>query len=227
MKDQYRRKIETYYTDLYKSSENEIRGVGSSSMQKKNLRYQKISNVFKDDNEEISIHDVGFALGHFYDFIRREFSVKKITYSGSEVTNEFTKECIKKYPECSFINRCISKEGFDTDESYDYIIFSGTFYHQADIDEESYFNEIKKSLEKAFEHTNKAIAINFLTTNVDYKIKSLYYQEMSKILQFIHTKLSRFIKIDQDYPLYEYTIFIYKESYIKQKYQADHFKKYF
>ena len=224
-KNQYQEKTSDYYNDLYKNSGNDVEGVGSASILKKNIRYSKISEVFLKDNSDISIHDVGFALAHYYHFLKENFPNRNIVYSGSEVTSSFVEECEKNLPDCKFYHRDIKTDGIN--EEYDYITFSGTFYHRAGISDEVYYEEIKGSLESAFEKTKKGIAVNFMSDLVDFKYESLYYQNMNEVVDYARKNLSRFVHVDQSYPLYEYTLYIYKDSYIQSLYPDAELNKYF
>ena len=190
----------------------------------KNLRYERLSKVFERDSE-FSIHDVGFGVGHYLEYLRTEYPDRNIAYSGSEVTKEFVEFCIKEYPENRFYNRDLSEKTYK--DLYDYLIFGGTFYHILDDQNEAFAKFIKAILTNAFKMSNKGIAFNFISEFVDYKYDGLYYQSIDSITNYIVNNLSRHFIIDHSSPLYEFTVCVYKEKYIKSCYPGKEFQKYY
>jgi len=73
----------------------------------------------------------------------------------------------------------------------------------------------------------KGIAFNFISPFVDYYQTEVYYSNLPKIINFINDKLSRFFVIKHNYALYEYTVYVYREEYIKLLHPELEFQKYF
>ncbi len=71
----------------------------------------------------------------------------------------------------------------------------------------------------------KGIAFNFLKSYSDYYDDKLYYADPKRILNRIIRNYSRFVSISQIILLYEFTVLIYKESFIKSIFTS--YKKYF
>lgn len=215
---------EDYYSRLFKEKSYSPEAVGSANLTNKKIRYTKLSQVFINDNN-FTVHDVGHGLGYYYEFLKENFPEKNIKYSGSEVCQRFVDFCKKNYPECSFHYRNLSIAPFK--EKYDYLIFGGTFYHIEDNDTDEWKSFIESNLLNAFKSCNKGISFNFVTEFCDYFDKGLFYCELDYIIKFITQNLSRFFSIDHSYPLYEFTVCVYKESHIKKLYPEDELKKYF
>ena len=69
---------------------------------------------------------------------------------------------------------------------YDFIIFSGTFYHKPkEIRYKEYLNYIKQIFEKSWKKVNVGIIFNFLNYNSDYKKKGLFYPKANDIYKII------------------------------------------
>ena len=114
-----------YYSALLKKyGDDDVKSVASGNPEAKYVRYRQLSGIFSQD-ASFTLHDVGFGLGHYYDFIKERFPEKAITYSGSEVTTEFVTHCREKYSGVEFLHRDLSSQPFE--EAYDYFIFAGTF----------------------------------------------------------------------------------------------------
>ncbi len=214
-----------YYGDLFDKNGVSVDAVASGLQVYKDLRYKKLSAIFSNDiSKSISLHDVGFGLGHYQKYIVENFAEKEIKYSGSEVTESFV-EYANKNLRGEFFFRDLSVESFP--DKYDYLIFGGTFYHLAGATPEEYEEYLVRTIKNAFAMCNKGVAFNLITEFVQYKQGDLFYADIHKLMQFIVSNLSRFITISHDYPLFEHTVFIYKPEYISSLYTDTAFDKYF
>ena len=71
------------------------------------------------------------------------------------------------------------------------------------------------------------MAFNLISPYVDFYQTEVYYANIQKYLNFIVSDLSRFFEIHHNYALFEMTIFVYKEEYIKSNHPESEFQKYF
>lgn len=213
-----------YYSKLLERNGPGVDAVASGKQIYKNLRYDRISRVFGDD-EELTLHDVGCGLGHYYEFLQTRFPERKIQYSGSEVTPAFVSYCKERYPGCEFHLRDIGKE--KCPDRHDYLVFGGTFYHPCETSRSDWERFMFRLLARAFSMARKGIAFNVITQYCDFYEKGLYYCNVPKILDFITDELSRFFVVDHSYPLYEMTIMVYRHDVIQQQYPQPEYEKYF
>lgn len=213
-----------YYRKLFEKHRYSPQAVASAKQIYKELRYQKLSQVF-GDNQDFSLHDVGMGLGHYYEYLKSKFPDRRIVYSGSEIVKEFSEYCKQHYPECEFFLRNISEE--ICSDQYDYLVFGGTFYHPCESSRSDWERFMFQLLRRAFSMARKGIAFNVITQYCDFYEKGLYYCNLSKVLDFITDELSRFFVIDHAYPLYEMTIMIYRQELLQQQYPQSEYKKYF
>lgn len=218
------KKQEDYYGSLFQKHGAGVDAVASGEQVYKDLRYEKLSAVFADDRD-FSIHDVGFGLGHYYEYMKHTRPGLAFTYSGSEVTRSFVDHCQKAYPDLSFFHRDLAKKAFE--EKYDYLIFGGTFYHKVDTPDADFEEFIFSILQNAFAMARKGISFNFITDFVDYRYEDLYYAKIAAISKFVRHNLSRFFTIDHSSPLFEFTVSVYTEDHISEKYPDKAFHKYF
>jgi hypothetical protein len=214
-----------YYKELLDTfGISDVRSVASGDSVFKMVRYEGLSQLFARD-KEFCLHDVGFGLGHFYEYVRQTFPDKKINYSGSEITREFFEFCNKKYPETSFFLRDLSIA--PPEESYDYFILGGTFYHTVGVDPDNFEAWVKTILLNCFQKCKKGISFNLVSSFVEYEKDDLFYFQMDRLLDFVVNHLSRFFMINHAVPLFECTVCVYKPEYVSTLYSADEFKKYF
>lgn len=213
-----------YYGGLFHEHGPAVDAVASGKQIYKDLRYEKLSQVFHHDSE-LTLHDVGFGLGHYYEFLKTCFPHKKIYYSGSEVTPEFVAFCKERYPGCEFFERDLAEKAYD--DRYDYLVFGGTFYHLVDTPKDEFAEYVKQMLSNAFKMCRRGISFNFITGFCEYFYDDLFYGNVDDVVSFVAKNLSRFFILDHGYPLYEFTMMVYKENYIEKLYPQPEFAKYF
>tara|TARA_B100001939_G_C16944355_1_gene619632 strand:- start:1231 stop:1908 length:678 start_codon:yes stop_codon:yes gene_type:complete len=212
------------YKNLYEKYKGSPMAVSSESLNHKKLRFNKLSGIFQNENN-ISVHDVGMGLADFGIFLNRNFSEKNIEYSGSDILNDYVDEAKQKFPDSNFFCRDIA-ETLPKDK-YDFIVLSGVFHQMRSSSIIDWENFSEMILENSFKMCKKGIAFNMVSPFVDFYQAGIYYSKIEKLIHFINSKLSRFFTINHDYALYEFTVYIFKEEYIKQKFQEPEFKKYF
>lgn len=214
-----------YYDDLFRKHGNSVDAVASGLQIFKDLRYEKLCGIFADDpDKEITVHDVGFGLCHLKKYFDEHQSGIKIVYSGSEVTPSFVTYAQEHFGG-EFYLRDLSEKSYP--EKYDYLFFGGTFYHLAGAKPEEYMDYMLKTLANAFSMCNKGIAFNLITEFVDYQLDDLFYPDISELMRFLVKKISRFITISHNYPLFEHTVFVYHPEWVQKKFPDEAFKKYF
>lgn len=212
-----------FYEKLFNENGPSVNAVASGDQAYKNLRYKKLVNLFTDD-VDFSVHDVGFGLGHFWEYMKSELSGRRILYSGSEVTEQFVDYCKENYPDMDFRLRDLADGPFE--DNYDYLVFGGTFYHLAGAPAKEFQKYVFSLIENAFSMSRRGVSFNLITEYVDYRRDDLFYCSIPELLKFLNSRLSRFFTIHHDYPLYEYTVCVYQESYVASKYPQPNFEKY-
>jgi len=213
-----------YYAGLLHKHGPTVDAVASSNQVYKDLRYEKLSQVFHRDSE-LTLHDVGFGLGHYYEFVKTRFPNKRIHYSGSEATPEFVAYCKEHYRECNFFERDLAEKAYD--ERYDYLIFGGIFYHLVDTPKDVFAEYVKQIIFNGFKMCRCGISFNLLSGFCEYFNDDLFYGNIYDIVSFVVKNLSRFFTVDHGYPLYEYTMSVYKKDYIAKLYPQAEFAKYY
>jgi SAM-dependent methyltransferase len=193
------------------------------------LRFEKIADLFKyEDSGQFSVHDIGCGLGHFREFLNDHY--QGISYSGSDIVEEFIAFDIKKFPDCSFFIQNISDDPESISASMkglDYYCTNGTFYRKDQITVEEWESLVFKSMTNMFAMAKKGVCVNFLTSYSDFFDDNQYYADPKKIFNWAVTNCSRFVTISHDIPLYEFFVYIYKEKFIKEQFPESGYSKYF
>jgi hypothetical protein len=213
-----------FYQSMFNEHGYSVKSVGFGNEIYQDARFERLANIFKDE-KDITVHEIGFGLGHFYEYLQKKHPDRNIEYSGSEIMEDFYKHCSKIYPDIKLYLRDIGAE--KSNEQYDYVVLNGVFNPKCNTSRKEWEKHILNLLSKAFSMANKGVAFSILSEFCDFYDKELYYCNTMKFLNYINDNLSRFIEYNQAYPLYEVTFFVYKEKYIKSLYKDSLFNKYF
>lgn len=222
--EEIRKAQEKIYLELYKKHKGTPMMVSSESKEHKKIRFENISRIFNNDSN-FTLHDIGLGMADFYQYLLEYHQEKVYKYSGSDILFEFCDEAKNRFPEITVYHRDISEK--PADENYDYLIMSGLFHQRQETKIKDWEAFSQKIIYNSFVMCNKGIAFNFISPFVDFYQTQVYYCNLSKLLNFVNDKLSRFFVINHDYALFEFTMFVYKEDYIKKKFPQNAFSKYF
>ncbi|WP_139958089.1 class I SAM-dependent methyltransferase [Flavicella sediminum] len=225
MNNPTRKNQEAIYRELYTKHKGTPMAVSSESLEHKKIRFKNVCNVFKDDQTDLTVHEVGMGVADMNFYIQNKFVDQEITYSGSEILEEYVAEAKARFPENKFYHRDVAESSFE--DSYDYVLISGVFHQRREntIKEWELFSQ--NILKNAFKMCKKGISFNFISPFVDFYQTQVYYANLPKLLNFINDDLSRFFEIKHNYALYEFTVHVYKEDYIKSLHPQTEFSKYF
>ncbi len=199
------------------------KGTRHNNEETQSLRFEMITAHLLNDKEHNTIEDIGCGLCDLYGFLKKK--KYKFTYSGTEIVEEMIEFTKQKYPELTICNRDILKK--DCSEKYDFVVLSGTLYIPGEVSREEWKEFCFSLIRKMYDMCNKAIAFNFLTTHRTFTDPELFYLDPAEAIDYCLSNLSRFVELKHNYPLYEGTITVYKESYIQEKYRNPVFAKYF
>jgi hypothetical protein len=198
------------------------RGTYQNNTETQYLRYERLIKNIKEYLHGDTIHDVGAGVCDLH----RYLLANKIDhqYSGTEIVQEMIEYSLREYPGIKLYNRNLLTV---TNERYDYTLLSGTLNLVNKIDKKAWKKYSYDLIRKMFTISSKAMAFNFLTTYNTFNEDDLMYFNPCEMLDYCITKLSRFVSIDHNYPLYEATITVFKKEFLRSIYQEESFDKYF
>jgi hypothetical protein len=185
------------------------------------LRFERLIKNVVEDLHGSSIHDVGSGICDFHKFLLEKKTDH--TYSGSEIVGEMTDHSLRQYPEIKLFHGDFLQI---ENEYYDFIFLSGTLNLKLNIDVAEWHDWALEIVAKMFKHATKAVSFNCLTANNTFSEKDLMYFVPQEIFDFCLKNLSRFVVLDNCYPLYEFTVTVFRPEYIKEKYDHESFSKY-
>jgi|14BtaG_2_1085337.scaffolds.fasta_scaffold15920_3 SAM-dependent methyltransferase len=188
---------------------NTALGVDWPNIEDLKTRFDVMLDV-KRGSYPAKVLDFGCGIGLLYDHII-ESKQKGVSYIGLDISPKFIEASKCRHPDTQFYCVDILKDTFS--EEFDYAICNGTFTEKLNLSFDDMFDFFSSAITKLFEKAKVGIAFNVMSSHVDYERDDLFHLPHDTLADFIITNLSRNYIIRNDYGLYEYTAYVYKESY--------------
>jgi len=182
----------------------DIKTLASGNVKRQLIRYKILSEVGIFNGS--SILDLGCGFADFYKFLKERGT--SVDYTGYDISPDFIKVCTEKFPEAQFNVKDIQTDRIVGE--FDFIVASQVFNNKLTYDNND--NVIKDVLEKVYKvcSSRGGVAIDMLTHYVDFKEERLHYYSPEKIFKFCKTLTNRVV-LRHDYPLFEFSIYLYKD----------------
>ena len=172
-------------------------------------RYRVMLDIVKGCNAE-TLLDFGCGAGHFLEYIVTE-NIKNIDYVGLDISAKFIALCRQKWPYHKFIEVDVLKKS-DAVPEIDYVIMNGVFTEKCNLSHSEMFLYMQEVITVMWSKTRKGIAVNAMSTNVDWKRKDLFHLSKIDFSKFLTAKISKNFLFREDYGLYEFTTYIRKDT---------------
>lgn len=204
-------KVGTLYSDNLKVYGTTSMSVGWRDEASQALRFEKLCKVFEITEPykgDVTINDLGCGYGAMFPFLDRVRSVNLVRYHGYDISSDML-DSAKHFvsdPRAHFVQT--SKAELNAEFSF----VSGTFNVKFEASEEAWTDHIKQMLMDLNKVSSKGLAFNLLSTYVDWKEPHLYYGDPLMFFDFCKRNMSRYVTLLHDYPLYEWTILVRKQS---------------
>jgi len=193
------------------------KGVDWTREEQVNIRYQTMLEIinFREKTFNVkgsrSVLDYGCGLSHLYNYILfRE--IEYINYTGLEISEVFYNISKEKYPDNNYLLGDVLKDDFELSSNFDYIVMNGVFTEKRELSYESMFEYFKLMIEKIFASSNYGVAFNVMSKQVDWEKDYLFHVPLDDMARFLTKYVTRDFIIRNDYGLYEYTVYVYKDK---------------
>jgi SAM-dependent methyltransferase len=199
-------RVKKLYTENILKYGKKAESVGWGSQEKQDLRFSKLLSVVERRDSIISLNELGCGYGELVKFCAKSgYHLKE--YYGYDISDQMlihAREYLNDFPDINLYNssKIYTKA--------DYTVASGIFNVKFDNKLENWEVYVKSTLVDMFEHSEKGMSFNLLTSYVDYETENLYYANPAFYFDFCKKELSKKINLIHDYPLYEWTITVLK-----------------
>jgi trans-aconitate methyltransferase len=164
------------------------------------LRFRVLCDVA--DLRGASICDVGCGLGDLVDYLQARFG--EVSYTGIDISPSLVRKAAELHPDREFVCMNMAEAPLPT---ADYFLLSGALNFRVHDNEAL----TQAMLRKMFAAARRGVAANFLSTYVNFQRPHNYHHSPEAVFSFART-LTRWVTLRHDYPLWEFSIYLYKES---------------
>ena len=201
MKSEDKKQLIALYEDRCEQYGYDVKTIGWGNIKTQMLRFDILCDIA--DLQGRSICDLGCGFGDLYPYLLKRFG--QVEYFGVDISPKLIAQAKEKYPEASFLVCDILEE--DVDGKFDFILSSGALSFRIDDND----NHIYQMLGRMMEISRVGVGVNFLSTYADYKLKKNFHLSPERAFS-LGKKITRFVTLRHDYPLYEFTLYLYHES---------------
>jgi 2-polyprenyl-3-methyl-5-hydroxy-6-metoxy-1,4-benzoquinol methylase len=171
------------------------------------LRYQKMLEVIKHPEGRPSLLDVGCGYGGLLSYAND----KKIEldYTGIDVAENMIEWARANQAGGIFTVGDVMHHEFEG--QFDYVVCNGILTQKLDTTNLAMDQFAAQLIKRMFSLCKVGIVFNVMTTKVNYFSNNLYYRNPAELFSWCLSEISSHIRLDHSYPLFEYTLQIYRE----------------
>lgn len=159
-----------------------------------------------DRDTTFSILDVGCGYGGFFQYLsNQEISHE---YTGIDVVRSMISWANENHQNGHFI--CSDFMNYDFDYEFDYVVCNGILTQKLDVEGIFMDKYASNLIKRMFSLCKTGISFNIMSTKVNFFSNNLYYRNPAEIISWCLSEITPHLKLDHSYPLYEYTVCLYK-----------------
>ncbi|HVZ71800.1 MAG TPA: methyltransferase domain-containing protein [Polyangia bacterium] len=187
------------YADRVAEMGYDVRSVGWKSVEDQVLRFKVLSEIGVRAGD--SVCDVGCGFGDLEPYLTS--TIGPVRYAGVDISDELLTVARARHPELRFTRADILDEGYSA--TADWHLLSGALSFKL----EDNLSFTRRMLERMLELSTKGVAANFLSTYVNYQHPRNFHYDPSELLR-MGKNMTPKVALRHDYPLWEFTIYLYK-----------------
>lgn len=205
----YRRLIAHYENCLERHGDTHL-GVDWPDAEDARTRYRVMLDVIRQPmDQSVSLLDFGCGAGHLLDFIQAG-KMTAIDYQGLDASPKFIALCRQKFPGIPFHQADILTEPLAI-APVDYVVLNGVLTEKRDMTTEAMRAYMEALIGTVWPFARTGLAFNVMSTQVDWQRDDLFHLSFDAMADFVSRNLSRRFLFRQDYGLYDYTVYVYRE----------------
>lgn len=172
------------------------------------LRFEKmLAVVDKNATQVMSVLDVGCGYGGLLQYAQeRKYA---LDYCGIDVAENMVRWATENLKGGGFICGDVLEHPL---ERRDYVVCSGILTQKLTASMADMDGFAARLVRRMFDLCRRGIAFNIMTTKVNYFADNLYYRDPAEMLAWCMTEITRHVRLDHSYPLYEYTMYLYHDG---------------
>ncbi|MDA7774253.1 class I SAM-dependent methyltransferase [Pseudomonadales bacterium] len=196
-----RQRIIQRYNDRLELHGATIATMASGTEERRDIRFKVLSEIGIQNGD--SILDLGCGFGDFINYLERENI--SVDYTGYDINPALVEVAQSRFPEKTFQVKDILEEQFPV---FDYVVSSSCF--NLPLRGHDNYDFVELIMKKCFEHSRKGVAIDFLSSHVDFESAEGFHYDPQRLFS-IAKGLTKRVNLRHDYPLFEFNIYLYKD----------------
>ncbi len=204
---QYKKIVEHYESCFEKHGDSHL-GVDWPNEADLKRRFRVMMELIPTGGEA-SLLDFGCGTALLKDYIN-EKNLTSVQYNGLDISQKFVDYCKRKFPSDNFYCLDILNQSNELPR-FDYFVLNGVFTEKRELSFDEMLEYFKLMIKKVFEHSERGIAFNVMSKNVDWERDDLFHLSFDVLSEFLCKEVSRHFVVRNDYGLYEYTVYVYKQ----------------
>lgn len=178
-----------------------IKALASGTEERRKIRFGILTDL--GIREGSSVLDVGCGLADYYAHLKEKGI--NVQYTGIDIVPELIKLACAAHPDIDLHIRDLQENPFQ-ESSFDYVVCSQVFNLR--LEEGKNDALVKDMLRLMFKIARRGVAIDLLTSYVDFQQDELYYYRPEEIFSYAK-QLTRRVTLRHDYPLFEFCLYLY------------------
>lgn len=171
------------------------------------LRYDRMLDVARAEPPSgWSMLDVGCGYGGLLEHARALGLQPQ--YHGMDISQAMIDWARRHHSDASFA--CCDILSQPLQLSHDYVTCNGVLTQKLDTPLLAMDEYAQRLVRTLYTVARKGVAFNIMTTKVNFFAPNLYYRNPIEMLGWCMSELTPHVRLDHSYPLYEYTIYLYK-----------------
>ncbi len=180
-----------------------INALASGNNERRNLRFKVLTEIGIQNGDTVLDLGCGFGDLHNY-FTQNNIDIK---YIGIDINEKII--ALGKEMNPTIDIRVLDILNDTIEDKIDYIVSTSSFNNKL-FDDDNY-NFIENLLKKCYSYAKKGVAIDFLSSYVDFKINDdVFYYEPEKLLNTAK-KITKRVCVRHDYELFEFCVYIFPD----------------
>jgi SAM-dependent methyltransferase len=206
--DRIRSRVQHYYDEKIQTHGPTALGVDWNSRESQQMRFAQLLKLI-DYSLPYTINDFGCGYGALAEYLQREDH--PFQYCGFDISSKMIARAGELHAQADqvvFVNHELELP------KADYTVASGIFNVKLDTPAAEWEKYILETLKTIDALSRRGFAFNVLTkySDEEFMRPDLYYADPLFFFDHCKTNYSRFVTLLHDYPLYEFTILVRKDS---------------
>jgi len=175
------------------------------------LRLDQMLHVMRNGrprSETPSLLDVGCGFGSLID--RANELRIPLTYTGIDICKPMVEFARNRHPQSEWIADDFLN--LEMPKQFDYVICNRILTQKLEATIREMDDFLKMLVRRMFDLCKIGCAFNTMTSHVNFTSPNLCYRSPSELVAWCMSEISSRVVIDSAYPLFEFTVYIYRED---------------